>query len=74
MRGAPAVSTVRQALDSYLSANGFDVSAYDAPTYEVDMAEVTHGVIQEMQDELKTKRYDIPSPPPWPDRNPTNQH
>ena len=26
--------------------------------------------IQEMQDELKTKRYDLPSPPPWPNRNP----
>jgi tricorn protease len=26
--------------------------------------------IQEMQDELKTKRFDIPSPPPWPNRNP----
>jgi tricorn protease len=26
--------------------------------------------IQELQDELKTKRYDLPSPPAWPDRNP----
>ena len=26
--------------------------------------------IQEMQDELKTKRFDFPSPPPWPNRNP----
>jgi tricorn protease len=26
--------------------------------------------IQEMQEELKTKRYDLPSPPPFPDRNP----
>ena len=26
--------------------------------------------IQEMQDELKTKRYELPSPPPWPNRNP----
>jgi tricorn protease len=26
--------------------------------------------IQEIQDELKTKRYDLPSPPPWPNRNP----
>jgi len=24
--------------------------------------------IQELQDELKTKRYDFPSPPPWPNR------
>jgi len=28
------------------------------------------GAIQEMQDELKTKRFDFPSPPPWPNRNP----
>jgi tricorn protease len=27
--------------------------------------------IQEIQDELKTKRYDLPSPPPYPNRNPT---
>src|SRR5881409_1370459 len=27
--------------------------------------------IQEMQDELKTKRFDFPSPPPWPNRNPS---
>src|SRR5438046_2202305 len=26
--------------------------------------------IQEIQDELKTKRFDFPSPPPWPNRNP----
>jgi tricorn protease len=26
--------------------------------------------IQEMQDELKTKRYELPPPPPWPNRNP----
>lgn len=26
--------------------------------------------IQEIQEELKTKRYDLPSPPPYPDRNP----
>jgi len=26
--------------------------------------------IQEMQDGLKTKRFDFPSPPPWPNRNP----
>jgi tricorn protease len=26
--------------------------------------------IQEIQEELKTKRYDLPSPPPWPNRNP----
>ena len=25
---------------------------------------------QEMQDALKTKRFDLPSPPPWPNRNP----
>ena len=24
--------------------------------------------IQELQEELKTKRYDFPSPPPWPNR------
>src|SRR4026209_2587141 len=28
--------------------------------------------IQEMQDELKTKRYELPSPPPWPNRNPAS--
>src|SRR5437899_5802670 len=27
--------------------------------------------IQEIQDELKTKRFVLPSPPPWPNRNPT---
>jgi tricorn protease len=26
--------------------------------------------IEEIQNELKTKRYDLPSPPPYPDRNP----
>jgi tricorn protease len=26
--------------------------------------------IQEIQDALKTKRFDLPSPPPWPNRNP----
>src|SRR5262249_61985575 len=26
--------------------------------------------IQEIRDELKTKRFDFPSPPPWPNRNP----
>lgn len=26
--------------------------------------------IQEITEELKTKRYDLPSPPPWPDKNP----
>jgi tricorn protease len=26
--------------------------------------------IQEMQEELKTKRYELPPPPPWPNRNP----
>jgi tricorn protease len=26
--------------------------------------------LQEIQDELKTKRYELPSPPPWPNRNP----
>jgi tricorn protease len=30
--------------------------------------------IQELQDELKTKRFDLPSPPPWPNRNPTDQN
>src|SRR4026208_2639951 len=30
--------------------------------------------IQELQDELKTKRFDLPSPPPWPDRNPAGQN
>ncbi|PYI70725.1 MAG: hypothetical protein DMF08_10625 [Verrucomicrobia bacterium] len=29
--------------------------------------------IQEMQDELRTKRFDLPSPPPWPNRNPAGQ-
>ena len=29
--------------------------------------------IQEIQDELKTKRYDLPSPPPWPDKVPEHQ-
>jgi len=29
--------------------------------------------IQEMQEELKTKRYDLPTPPPWPDRNPAKR-
>jgi tricorn protease len=28
--------------------------------------------IQEIQDELKTERYDFPSPPPYPNRNPTS--
>ncbi|PYK56393.1 MAG: protease [Verrucomicrobia bacterium] len=28
--------------------------------------------IQEIQEELKTKRYELPSPPPWPDRNPAS--
>ena len=26
--------------------------------------------LQEIQEELKTKRYELPSPPPWPNRNP----
>jgi len=30
--------------------------------------------IQEIQEALKTKRYDLPSPPPWPDRNPEHAH
>jgi len=30
--------------------------------------------IQEIQEELKLKRYDLPSPPPWPDRNPEHAH
>jgi tricorn protease len=29
--------------------------------------------IQEIQEELKTKRFDLPSPPPWPNRNPGGQ-
>jgi tricorn protease len=28
--------------------------------------------IQEIQEELKTKRYELPPPPPWPNRNPTS--
>ena len=28
--------------------------------------------IQEIQEELKTKRYDLPPPPPWPNRNPAS--
>jgi len=28
--------------------------------------------IQEVQEELKTKRYELPSPPPWPNRNPAS--
>ena len=28
--------------------------------------------IQEMQEELKTKRYDLPAVPPFPNRNPSN--
>ena len=38
---APAAKTVGAALDDYLVSNGFDVKAYEAPTYEVDLAEVT---------------------------------
>jgi len=30
--------------------------------------------IQEILDELKTKRYELPTPPPWPDRNPAREH
>ena len=26
--------------------------------------------LQEIREELKTKRYELPSPPPWPNRNP----
>ena len=33
--------TVEAALDDYLVTNGFDVRAYEAATYEVDLAEVT---------------------------------
>jgi hypothetical protein len=32
---------VGAALDEYLASNGFDVGAYEAATYEVDLAEVT---------------------------------
>jgi tricorn protease len=28
--------------------------------------------IREIQEELKTKRYELPPPPPWPNRNPTS--
>jgi tricorn protease len=28
--------------------------------------------IQEIQEELKAKRYELPPPPPWPNRNPTS--
>jgi tricorn protease len=28
--------------------------------------------IQEIQEELKTKHYELPSPPPWPNRNPAS--
>jgi tricorn protease len=28
--------------------------------------------IQEIHEELKTKRYELPPPPPWPNRNPTS--
>src|SRR5437899_1817883 len=28
--------------------------------------------IQEIQEELKTKRYELPTPPPWPNRNPAS--
>src|SRR5260370_42203931 len=28
--------------------------------------------IQEIQEELKTKRYELPPPPPWPNRNPAS--
>ena len=28
--------------------------------------------IQEIQEEFKTKRYELPTPPPWPNRNPTS--
>ena len=34
-------NTVAGALEDYLVSNGFEVSAYEAPTYEVDLAEVT---------------------------------
>lgn len=39
--GAPPAASVRAALDDYLASNGFDIHDYDAPTYEVDLAEVT---------------------------------
>jgi len=35
------VSTVGAALEGYLASNGFDTRAYEATTYEVDLAEVT---------------------------------
>jgi hypothetical protein len=37
---APA-ATVHAALDHYLASNGFQVAAYGAPTYEVDLGDVT---------------------------------
>ena len=38
---APASKTMAGALGDYLAANAFDASAYEAPTYEVDLGEVT---------------------------------
>jgi hypothetical protein len=32
---------VRAGLDDYFASNGFDIHAYDAPSFEVDLAEVT---------------------------------
>ena len=34
-------ASVRAGLDEYLRSNGFDVRAYEAPTYEVDLGDVT---------------------------------
>ena len=41
MTAAAPATTLRAALDGYLASNGFDVAAYGAPTYEVDLGEVT---------------------------------
>lgn len=38
---APPAASMRAALDDYLAVNGFDTRTYDAPTYEVDLSEIT---------------------------------
>ena len=40
-RVATPEASVRSGLDEYLGSNGFDVRAYDAPMYEVDLGDVT---------------------------------
>ncbi len=48
-----------------------DIEVDNDPTKEFkDEDQQLDRAIQEMQAELKTKRYELPSPPPWPDRNP----